>query len=47
MVGQRTHVLEGLDVVDEHVLVAPDEGAEELAEAVQLVEALHKGKRIK
>ena len=35
-----THVLEGLDVVDEDVLVAADEGAEELAEPVQLVQAL-------
>ena len=34
-----THVLEGLDVVDEDVLVAADEGAEELAEPVQLVQA--------
>ena len=33
-------VLEGLDVVDEDVLVAADEGAEELAEPVQLVQAL-------
>ena len=36
----RTHVLERLDVVDEHVLVAADEGAEELAEPVELVQAL-------
>ena len=40
-----THVLEGLDVVDEDVLVAPDEGAEELAEPVQLVQALKKKRR--
>lgn len=39
-----THVLEGLDVVDEDVLVAADEGAEELAEPVQLVQALKREK---
>ena len=37
---QLTYILEGLDVVDEDVLVAADEGAEELAEPVQLVQAL-------
>ena len=43
-IDRPTHVLECLDVVDEDVLVAPDEGAEELAEPVQLVQALKREK---